>query len=79
VPHRLVVSRPSERNQWLRQQPGQTPQIRRTVEAAVWLQFSRVAESRNQMRIDVLIRPPRPIKVSEQLASMTPADDFADH
>jgi len=31
------------------------------------------------VRIDVLIRPARPIEVSEQPASVTPADDFADH
>jgi hypothetical protein len=79
VPHRFGVSRPSERRQWLRQQPGQAPQIRRTAEAALWLQFGRIAESRNQVRIDVLIRPPRPVEVTEQPASMTPADDFADH
>ncbi|HXZ70595.1 MAG TPA: hypothetical protein VEH31_06975, partial [Streptosporangiaceae bacterium] len=35
------------------QQAGQAPQIRRTAEAAVWLQFGRIAESRNQVRIDV--------------------------
>jgi hypothetical protein len=63
----------------LRQQASQALQIQRTAEAAVWLQFGRIAESRNQVRIDVRIVPARPIEVSEQPASMTPADDFADH
>ncbi len=62
-----------------RQQPGQAPQVRRAAEAAFWLRFGRIAESRNQVRIDVRICPARPIEVPEQPASITPADGFADH
>jgi hypothetical protein len=58
VPYRRVASRPGERGQRLREQPSQAPEIPGAAETTIRLQFGRIAESSDEMRIDVLIGPP---------------------
>ena len=79
MPDRLVVPRPGQRGQRLRQQPGQTAEIRRAVPAVIRLKFAGIGESGDQMRIYVLVRLPGPVKVIKQLPGVCSADHLPDH
>jgi hypothetical protein len=62
VPDRPVITRAGKQGQWLIQQPGQALEVPRPVAAPFRLQLPWVPEPGDQVRIGVLIRPPRPAR-----------------
>ncbi|MBO0806704.1 MAG: hypothetical protein J2P32_00170 [Actinobacteria bacterium] len=60
------------------EQFSDAPEIPGAAEA-IRLQFGRIAESSDEMRIDMLIGPARAVQVAEQPHSIAAADDLSDH
>ena len=81
VPHRPGEPPPAHRGVRLVQQPGQPTEIPPAVLAQRRLQLSRVAPAREDMRVGVLLPPPRTVQVIDERLDVLPArrGDLPDH
>jgi len=61
MPDRLAVARAGKQGLRLVQQASQAPEVPRPVGAPFRLQLCRIPEPGDQVRIGVLVRPPRPV------------------
>jgi hypothetical protein len=66
----LVVTRPFQSGEGLLQQPGQAAHVPSPAGPPFRLQLRRITEPRDQTRINVLVRLPRPEQVIQQPADV---------
>ena len=79
MPDRLVIPGPGQRSQGLLQQSGKAAEVPCSVRVALRLQFRRITEPGDEVRIGVLIRLPRPVEVVQQAADVPSAEHFPNH
>ena len=79
MPHRPVIAGPGHCGQRLFQQAGEPAEVPGSIGTAFRFQLGRIAEPGDQMRIGMLIRPPRPVEVVQQAADVPSAEHFPNH